>query len=101
MNNWQTTLLRVKKIVAKQFGTDIENIRDNESLLVVGIGDTDDSLDIVELMLAIEDEFSIEIDDDAIEDLTTLDRVARYLIEVGASENAPTNTKPDPNDVLW
>jgi acyl carrier protein len=99
MNNWQTTLLRVKKIVAKQFGTDIENIRDNESLLVVGIGDTADSLDIVELMLAIEDEFSIEIDDDAIEDLTTLDRVARYLIEVGASENQPTSI--DKNDVLW
>jgi acyl carrier protein len=99
MNNWQTTLLRVKKIVAKQFGTDIENIRDNESLLVVGIGDTADSLDIVELMLAIEDEFSIEIDDDAIEDLTTLDRVVRYLIEVGASENQPTSI--DKNDVLW
>ena len=99
MNNWQTTLLRVKKIVAKQFGTDIENIRDNESLLVVGIGDTADSLDIVELMLAIEDEFSIEIDDDAIEDLTTLDRVVRYLIEVGASENQPTRI--DKNDVLW
>jgi acyl carrier protein len=99
MNNWQTTLLRVKKIVAKQFGTDIENIRDNESLLVVGIGDTADSLDIVELMLAIEDEFSIEIDDDAIEDLTTLDRIVRYLIEVGASENEPTSI--DKNDVLW
>jgi acyl carrier protein len=99
MNNWQTTLLRVRKIVAKQFGTDIENIRDNESLLVVGIGDTADSLDIVELMLAIEDEFSIEIDDDAIEDLTTLDRIVRYLIEVGASENEPTSI--DKNDVLW
>jgi acyl carrier protein len=101
MNNWQTTLLRVKKIVAKQFGTDIENIRDNESLLVVGIGDTVDSLDIVELMLTIEDEFSIVIDDDAIEDLTTLDRIVRYLIEVGASENAPTNTKTNPTDVVW
>jgi acyl carrier protein len=99
MNNWQTTLLRVKKIVAKQFGTDIEKIRDNESLLVIGIGDIVDSLDIVELMLAIEDEFSIEIPEEVIEDLDTVDKVARYIVNVGASENAPTNT--DKNDVLW
>jgi acyl carrier protein len=101
MNNWQTTLLRVKKIVAKQFGTDVEKIRDNESLLVIGIGDTVDSLDIVELMLAVEDEFSIEIPEEVIEDLDTVDKVTRYIVNIGASENAPTNTKTDPTDVLF
>jgi acyl carrier protein len=42
-----------------------------------------DSLDLFELIMALEDEYAIEIDQDALESLTTVGSVIDYLTEAG------------------
>ncbi|KAL1233585.1 Acyl carrier protein [Trichinella spiralis] len=48
---------------------------------------TNDSLDHVELMLAVEEEFGIEIPDDEIEKLMTGVKLANYVCKVKGVEN--------------
>ena len=59
---------RVKKIVAEQLGVAEADIK-NESSFVDDLGA--DSLDTVELVMALEDEFEMEIPDDQAEKITT------------------------------
>lgn len=60
---------RVKKIVIEHLGADEAKVTDTASF----IDDLDaDSLDRVELVMAFEEEFSIEIPDDAAEGIQTV-----------------------------
>lgn len=66
---------RVKKIVAEQLGVAEAEIK-NESSFVDDLGA--DSLDTVELVMALEDEFEMEIPDEQAEKITTVQQAIDY-----------------------
>src|SRR5699024_5075359 len=67
---------RVKKIVAEQLGVSEAEIK-NESSLLDDLGA--DSLDMVELVMALEDEFETEIPDEEAEKITTVQQAVDYI----------------------
>ncbi|RCS58236.1 acyl carrier protein [Parvibium lacunae] len=67
---------RVKKIVAEQLGVNEADIK-NESSFVDDLGA--DSLDTVELVMALEDEFECEIPDEEAEKITTVQLAIDYI----------------------
>ncbi len=67
---------RVKKIVAEQLGVSEDEVS-NEASFVDDLGA--DSLDTVELVMALEEEFECEIPDDEAENITTVQQAIDYV----------------------
>jgi acyl carrier protein len=67
---------RVKKIVAEQLGVNETEVK-NESSFVNDLGA--DSLDTVELVMALEEEFECEIPDEDAEKITTVQQAIDYV----------------------
>ncbi|CAK0771994.1 acyl carrier protein [Gammaproteobacteria bacterium] len=67
---------RVKKIVVEQLGVKDEEVTP-EASFVDDLGA--DSLDTVELVMALEEEFEIEIPDEAAEKITTVQEAINYI----------------------
>jgi acyl carrier protein len=67
---------RVKKIVVEHLGVDAEKVTE-EASFIDDLGA--DSLDIVELVMAFEEEFGVEIPDDAAEKITTVKDAIDYI----------------------
>ncbi len=67
---------RVIKIVAEQLGSGEDEIT-NESSFIDDLGA--DSLDTVELVMALEEEFDIEIPDDDAENIATVQAAIDYV----------------------
>ena len=69
---------KVKEIIVEQLGVDPGKVtleaRFNEDLEA-------DSLDLVELIMAFEDEFGGEISDDEAQKITTVGEAVKYLME--------------------
>ena len=68
---------RVRKIVAEQLGVNEADIK-NESSFVDDLGA--DSLDTVELVMALEEQFECEIPDDQAEKVTTVQQAVDYIL---------------------
>lgn len=68
---------RVKKIVAEQLGVKLEEIT-NDSSFVEDLGA--DSLDTVELVMALEEEFETEIPDEDAEKITKVQEAIDYVV---------------------
>lgn len=66
---------RVKKVVAEQL--DVSGEIDNNSSFVDDLGA--DSLDIVELVMSLEEEFDCEIPDEEAEEITTVQAAIDYI----------------------
>jgi|TARA_B100001996_G_scaffold295556_1_gene235825 acyl carrier protein len=67
---------RVKSIVVKQLGVKEEDVK-NESKFIDDLGA--DSLDTVELVMALEEEFETEIPDEEAEKITTVQEAIDYI----------------------
>jgi acyl carrier protein len=70
---------KVRNIIAEQLGIDPEEIT-MESSFIDDLGA--DSLDIVELIMALEEEFDIEIPDEDAEKIKTVGDVVEYLSNI-------------------
>ncbi|MEM7568298.1 MAG: acyl carrier protein [Pseudomonadota bacterium] len=69
---------KVKKIVVEQLGVDEAKVSDDASF-IDDLGA--DSLDTVELVMAFEEEFGVEIPDDAAENIVTVRDAVKYINE--------------------
>ncbi len=69
---------RVKKIVSDHLGVDEEKVVENASF-IDDLGA--DSLDTVELVMAFEEEFNVEIPDDAAEKIQTVGDAVSFIKE--------------------
>lgn len=75
-------LEKVKKIVADQLEVDLAKVKP-EANFANDLGA--DSLDTVELVMALEEEFEIEIPDEAAEGITTVQEAVNYISSQSAS----------------
>ncbi len=71
---------RIKKIIEEQLGVEGDRIKP-EASFIDDLGA--DSLDIVELVMAMEEEFDLEIPDEDAEKLRTVSDVTKYLQSKG------------------
>ncbi len=74
---------RVKKIIVEQLGVNPEQVA-TEASFIDDLGA--DSLDTVELVMALEEEFDIEIPDEDAENITTVGEAIEYVEEHVQSE---------------
>ena len=69
---------KVKSIIAEQLGVKIEEVKP-EASFIDDLGA--DSLDTVELIMALEEEFSVEIPDEDAEKMTKVGDAIKYIEE--------------------
>ena len=67
---------RIKKIVIEHLDVDADKVTESASF-IDDLGA--DSLDIVELVMAFEEEFGVEIPDDAAEKISTVSDAIKYI----------------------
>ena len=67
---------KVKDIIVEQLGVNADQV-DPEAKFIEDLGA--DSLDTVELIMALEEEFSIEVPDEEAEKLVSVGDVTRYI----------------------
>ena len=67
---------RVKKIVVEHLGVEADKVTENASF-IDDLGA--DSLDTVELVMAFEEEFGVEVPDEEAEKLQTVGDVVKYI----------------------
>ena len=73
---------KVKDIIVEQLGVNPEQVTPQASF-IEDLGA--DSLDIVELVMAFEEEFGIEIPDDAAESIVTVGDAVKYIDKANAA----------------
>ena len=71
-----STLEKVKKVVVDQLSCD-EALVTPEASFTADLGA--DSLDLVEISMALEEEFSIEVPDDQVESIHTVEDVVKFI----------------------
>ena len=67
---------KIKKIIAEQLGVSLEEVKPDASF-ADDLGS--DSLDLVELIMALEEEFNIEILDEEAEKIKTVSQAIEYV----------------------
>ncbi len=75
---------KIKSIIAEQLGVKVEEVTPQASF-IDDLGA--DSLDTVELIMALEEEFNVEIPDEDAEKMTTVADAIRYIEAKAASKS--------------
>lgn len=75
---------KIKKVVAEQLNIDESKVT-AEASFKDDLGA--DSLDLFEMVMALEEEFGVEIPTDDLEKIATVNDVARYLEEKGVAND--------------
>ena len=70
------TLEKIKAILAEQLDVDANSITE-DSLLVEDLGA--DSLDAIDIVMSVEDEFQIEVPDEAIEKMESVGDIVAFV----------------------
>jgi len=84
MNIQATTAQRVQTMIAEQLHIEVATVVPSATLTSLGA----DSLDVVELIMRFEEEFDIEIDDAAVENLHSVGDVIAYIDTARAKRNS-------------
>ncbi len=71
---------KIKEIIADQLNIELDNVTE-ESNFKDDLGA--DSLDLFNMVMALEDEYGIEIPTEDLEEITTVGAVAKYLKDKG------------------
>jgi acyl carrier protein len=82
----QETFNKVKSIVAEQLEIQDQETIKPESKFAEDLGA--DSLDVVELVMALEEEFDVEIPDEAAEKIATVQSAVEYIEEKAATPSS-------------
>lgn len=67
-------LEKLKNIIAEQFGVDPESITEETAFKDLG-----DSMDLIELIMALEEEFDVEMDDEDTDNIKTVGDAIEYI----------------------
>ena len=67
---------KIRELLAEQLEIEADTIG-RDTLIIEDLGA--DSLDVMEIMMALEDEFSISIPDEAIQELKTVDDAVEFI----------------------
>ncbi len=70
------TVDKVKEILAKQLGIDASKIKEDTNI-ATDLGA--DSLDLVEILMSLEEEFNISIPDEVIPEIKTVADLVKYI----------------------
>ncbi len=76
-------LEKMREIISEQLNCEAESIQP-ETSFKEDLGA--DSLDLFELVMALEDEYSVEIPSEELQELTTVGAVIDYLKKIGVEE---------------
>ena len=72
------TIDKVKEMLANQLNVEVDKINEN-SKIVEDLGA--DSLDMIEMLMALEEQFNISVPDDKAEGLKTVGDIANFIDE--------------------
>jgi len=86
---------KVKDIIVEQLGVEPNQVT-NEASFVDDLGA--DSLDTVELVMALEEEFSLEIPDEEAEKITTVGDAITYIEKGLAAQEGTSEQEDEEND---
>ncbi|KAK2080418.1 hypothetical protein QBZ16_000271 [Prototheca wickerhamii] len=76
-----SVLSDVRVIIAEQLGTDVEKVNADAKFADLGA----DSLDTVEIMMALEEKFDLQLDEEGAEKITTVQEAADLIsAQIGA-----------------